>query len=391
MKTKIPHSLYKINKIKVANIILDGRFGGPQNRILQVSEKLKKYGVNTVVIIPKKESDTFYSKLIQKDIQVKRLNLHRLTKHKPHLIGWFIFFIPELISLYRYLKRENIDLVHCNAPWQIKGVLAGKMAGLKVIWHINNAELPRGIKKIFYRLVRICDGLILTGYRVKEYYFSNVSLENKYALIQAPVDCHKFNSAIVKEDKRLSKHNGIKIVSLGTINPTKCYEDFIEVARILNKKYENLCFYIVGQELDSQKKYMQGLKDLIDKYEINNVYFYGQAYNVPEVIKAADIYICASESESGPMSVWEAMAMEKAIVSTDVGDVKRFIKDGENGFVVPPRDAKALAEKVSILIENENLRVKFGKLARAVAVKELDVAICADKHRRFYLEVLNNE
>ena len=68
--------------------------------------------------------------------------------------------------------------------------------------------------------------------------------------------------------------------------------------------------------------------------------------------------------------------------------VKRFIKDGENGFVVPPRNAKALAEKVSILIENENLRVKFGKLARAVAVKELEVAICADTHRKFYLEVL---
>ena len=80
--------------------------------------------------------------------------------------------------------------------------------------------------------------------------------------------------------------------------------------------------------------------------------------------------------------------MEKAIVSTDVGDVSRYLKDGVNGFIVPPKDVKALAEKVSILIEDEKLRVKFGKLARAVAVKELDVAICADKHRKFYLEVL---
>ena len=60
--------------LKVANIILDGRFGGPQNRILQVAERLKEYGIETVVIMPKKDSETFYSKLIEKNIQVKRLN-----------------------------------------------------------------------------------------------------------------------------------------------------------------------------------------------------------------------------------------------------------------------------------------------------------------------------
>ena len=108
-------------------------------------------------------------------------------------------------------------------------------------------------------------------------------------------------------------------------------------------------------------------------------------------LKSTDIYVCSSITEASPMSVWEAMAMEKAIVSTNVGNVKRFIRNGENGFIVPLRDAEAMAEKVSILIEDENLRVKFGKLSRATAVKELDVAICADKHRRFYLEVLNNE
>ncbi|RLG33440.1 hypothetical protein DRN98_03915, partial [Methanosarcinales archaeon] len=58
--------------IKVANIILDGRFGGPQNQILQVAERLKKYEIETIVIIPKKDSEFFYSKLVEKNISVKR-------------------------------------------------------------------------------------------------------------------------------------------------------------------------------------------------------------------------------------------------------------------------------------------------------------------------------
>ena len=83
--------------------------------------------------------------------------------------------------------------------------------------------------------------------------------------------------------------------------------------------------------------------------------------------------------------------MRKAIVSTDVGDVGRFIKDGENGFIVPPRNPEALAEKVGLLIEHEELRDYFGKRARAVAVRELDLEICALKQRDFYFEILESK
>ncbi|MFX0141723.1 MAG: hypothetical protein ACFFDN_49250, partial [Candidatus Hodarchaeota archaeon] len=70
--------------LKVANIILEGRLGGPQTRILLVAEKLKKkYGIETIVIMPKKDSELFYSKLVEKGIKAKRLNLHKLTKHIP--------------------------------------------------------------------------------------------------------------------------------------------------------------------------------------------------------------------------------------------------------------------------------------------------------------------
>ena len=374
--------------IKVANIILDGRFGGPQNRILQVAERLKKCGIETIVIIPKKDSENFYSKLVEKNISVKRLNLHRLTKYKPHLIAWFLFFIPELFFLYRYLKRERIKLVHCNTSWQLKGVLAGKIARAKVIWHLQDTWTPRGIKMLFHLCAPFCDGFIVAGNRVKQYYLNSKMLKAKKIIkIQAPVDTSYFDPNRTIKDKIISNSSGIKITTVGNINPAKGIEYFIEMANILSKIYKSLYFYIVGSHLDSQKEYSRKLFRLIDDYQLKNVTFYGRSDNIASILMATDIFVCSSTTEASPMSVWEAMAMEKAIVSTDVGDVKEFIKDGENGFVVPPRDAEALAEKVGILIEDENLRVKFGKLGRAIAVKELDVEICADKHRRFYLEV----
>lgn len=379
--------------IKVANIILDGRFGGPQNRILQVAERLKKYGIETTVIIPKKDSEIFYSKLVEKNIHVKKLSLHHLTKHKPHLVAKIIFFLPELFFLYRYLKREKFRLVHTNTSWQIKGVLAAKFAGAKIVMHLNDMWKSKFIRLIFNLLAPLCDGFIVTGSRVKELYLKgNKILNGKNIIeIQAPVDTTIFNPENVHADNLIKNKRGLKIITVGNINPTKGLEYFIEMAEILNRQYDNLAFYIVGACFESQKIYFNKLIKLIKNLHINNVFYYGNSNNVNSCLKASDIFVCTSLNESGPMSVWEAMAMEKAIISFDVGHVSEYIKDGYNGFIVPQKDPLSLAEKVSVLIEDENLRIKFGKRAREIAVKELDIEICAEKHRQFYLEVLGEQ
>ena len=89
-------------------------------------------------------------------------------------------------------------------------------------------------------------------------------------------------------------------------------------------------------------------------------------------------------------SVWEAMAMEKPIVSTDVGDVSTYIMNGDDGFIVPPCDSQALAKKVEILIKNDSLRKKFSSRVRNAAVEYLDIDICVKKHIQAYMCILNH-
>lgn len=377
-------------KIKVANVIMEGRYGGPQARILAVAEKLKDDGIETVVVFPKNDSVLFYKRLAEKRIQARPLSLHRLTKQKSHLIKFVAFFIPELFSLYRLLKKENVDIVHCNGSWQFKGVVAGKLAGAKVVWHLNDTNMPAFINIIFrFFALHFCDAFIVAGERVKAYYLSDQRFAEKQIVeIQAPVDTSIFDPYKVKEDPKTAQCHGLKIITVGNINPFKGIEYFIEMASILNKKYNNLNFFVVGPRFESQKYYSEKISRMAKDLKFKNLHFYGPSDDVSSVLKAADIYVCSSIAEASPISVWEAMAMAKPIVSTDVGDIGKFIKDGESGFVVPPRDAEALAEKISFLIENDDLRAKFGKSARATAIKELDVSICADKHRRFYLEIL---
>jgi glycosyltransferase involved in cell wall biosynthesis len=300
-------------------------------------------------------------------------------------------FIPEVISLYKLYKKECIDIVHCNNSWQFKGVIAGRLARKKTVWHLHETSTPFFINIIFKLLAKnFADAFITAGEKVRKYYLSDQRLSNKPILeSQAPVDTLIFDPNKVEEDRKIAKYPGLKIVTVGNVNPLKGIEYFIEMASVLNKTYNHLSFFVVGPHFASQKAYSEKIVRMAQKYDLDNLHFYGPSENIPAVLKAADIYICASIAEASPISVWEAMSMGKAIVSTDVGDVAKFIKDGENGYIVPIKDAAALVKKAALLIDNSDLRKKLGMNARKAAVENLDVRMCVKKHVDFYRTIVD--
>ena len=132
--------------------------------------------------------------------------------------------------------------------------------------------------------------------------------------------------------------------------------------------------------------------DTIKKEEINNIHFLDGKEDVRPFLKIMDIYVCSSDNEASPLSVWEAMSMEKAVVSTDVGDVGKFINNGTNGFIVNRKDSNALAKRIINLAEEPELKNNFGKSARLVVKNKLNLNLCAKLHNEVYKEtILHND
>ena len=123
----------------------------------------------------------------------------------------------------------------------------------------------------------------------------------------------------------------------------------------------------------------------------DDIVFLGHFDEIPSLLKSSDIFVCTSISEASPMSVWEAMAMEKAIVTTDVGAVKKYIKNGKSGYVVPIKNPQELFNKVNFLLKNRKKMNLFGKEAREVSKHYLDVEIAAKKYKIFYNNILKTE
>lgn len=379
-----------MKQIKLCNVIEEGRFGGPHTRMIEVAKKLKHWQIDSILAYPKLNSSRLRNKIEKASVNSVQLPLRPLTKEKSGLILYCVCFFREIVCLYRYFKKEHLDLVHVSGGcWQFKGVIAGKLAKQKILWHLNDTK-TNPLLKLFFKFLSIffVDGIIVAGNRVKEYYITEMVPSNTPIYeIQAPVDTSFFSPTDINIKRNFLCGNSLNIVTIGNINPAKGFEYFIIMAAIL-KNHRNLNFYIVGPHLKSQKKYNDKLNSIISDLKIDNIVFTGPSDNIRRVLQETDIYICSSITEASPISVWEAMSMSKAIVSADVGDVHRFIENGVNGFIVPRCCPEKLAEKVKFFITNPLERESFGQKARKTAIENLDIEVIAKQHMEAYLDVI---
>ena len=202
------------------------------------------------------------------------------------------------------------------------------------------------------------------------------------------MDIHFFNpNKNYQVDKFLKKKKIKKKIVVGTVanvNPAKGLDTFIKAKKELSSFEKETIFIIVGLVSKSQKKYYDYLNRIIQDSNIKDIYFVNTRKDIRPFLKRFDIYVCSSDNEASPLSVWEAMSMEKPIVSTDAGDIGKFIANGTNGYLVNVGDEIALGKKIKRLFLDSNLRKKFGKLARKTAIKKLDLKICAQLHLSAY-------
>ena len=122
-----------------------------------------------------------------------------------------------------------------------------------------------------------------------------------------------------------------------------------------------------------------------ERLGLSAVEFLGERDDVPELLRAAHVFVLPTRSEAHPMSVLEAMAAGLPVVASDVGGVPELL-DG-HGLLVPPGDADALAVALRRLIDDPALRARHGELARRDAETRFDLS----RFHRAYLDLYANE
>ncbi len=380
--------------IRIANIIEEGRLGGPQTRMTLVASALSE-NIKTTFIFPKKDSKEFQERCDNIGINYYLFSFTRISRNWFSIFKYIILFPYEVIKLSKYLKKNSFDIVHLSGgSSQFKGIIAAKLAKIKVVWELNDTYAPLFVRSIFYLLSRLANSFVFASNRTKDYYRNLAPLKKKNFLIQSPVDVNiydpDFEYPIEEFIKSFMKEKKIIIGTVANVSPVKGLSFLLKIVKNLSSLSEKIVFIVVGSVHSTQKRYYNYLLNNINKLGIKNFFFLGARSDVRPLLKAMNIYVCSSKNESSPLSLWEAMSMEKAIISRDVGDVKAFIENGINGFVSATDDEIELTKNLKKLIEDPHLRDKLGKTAREIAKEKLDLKICTDLHSEMYQVIINN-
>lgn len=374
---------------------MDPRFGGPQRRVLLVAEKLAHRGIETIVAVADGDRDTV-CRMSKAGLSTIQLPLSRVRAAEPFTTGarWLVQVPGEVRCLVELIRRENVTIIHCNGLMHFQGSLAGRIAGSKVIWHMNDILLPRAVSRGLIRTVgRLAQRRVFSSRAVAQY--CGISSINDEDILYPPVDAGLFNPNTVNAHQlRLLKQEMEldaslpTLVTVGHVNPLKGYKDLLAAVAWLDQHGHPVNCLIVGQILDSQIKYYQSLQQLVSTLNLGAfVRFAGARVDVPECLCLADVVVIPSHNEALGMAVLEAMAMARPVVATQVGGIPEAVRDGETGLLVAPCSPVELGSAVLSLLKEPKRAQKMGEAGRELVKTEFDVDRAVEKHERIYRTV----
>jgi glycosyltransferase involved in cell wall biosynthesis len=165
--------------------------------------------------------------------------------------------------------------------------------------------------------------------------------------------------------------NGARFLMIGRLLKNKGVCEYAEAAFRLRREYKDARFALAG--------WIDENPDAIDRRELRRwidagvIDFLGKLEDVRPAIESATVYVLPSYREGTPRTVLEAMAMGRAIITTDAPGCRETVINGENGYLVPAQSVDHLTEAMRRFIESADLAKTMGTRSRQIAEDKYDV------------------
>jgi len=349
--------------------------GGAQRCLLLLLESLDRKRFSPIVVMP--GPGKFAEKVRKLGIPVFFSEMRWWVAIRPHLVKkQELHFCAGLQSrvdaLVELIERERIDVVFTNTGVVIEGALAAAISGKPHIWHlleVMSADpdlAPIVSVPAFYQLV----GSLSQGIAAVSQIVADDVLKH---CPQAPV---KIIHTGMPEDSGGAARNkkelfGIAedaplISFLGLLSARKGILHLVDAMPSVIARVPAAQLVIAGGEGGVLSQVRNRIKSL---NLTQHVHLLGLRSDAADIIASSDVIAVPSLCDPLPLVVLEAMGAGKPVVGTQSGGCQDMILDGQTGFVVPPGDSAAMADKLAFLLMNPQIGLTFG-LAGRVRLRE---------------------
>jgi glycosyltransferase involved in cell wall biosynthesis len=305
---------------------------------------------------------------------------------------YLLFHLPKAA---KQLKNSGINLIHSHGyKPAVYGFIIRLLTGIPILstchlW-FEPAKAPLKtrvmiwLEQFFYQWYPKIVGVsepILDVLRKRKL------PNNKLALIRNGVDIPPTTAEDTLKNLRTELKltpNDYCVINCARLTRQKNQVCLIEAGRILKEKSHSIKILILGQgplEAELKQKIQQAG---MEQY----VHLLGFREDIPALLEIADAFVLPSLDEGMPMSLLEAAASSKPIITTIVGDIGKLIKHNETGLVIPVNDPDSLANAIMQLRGNSALARTLAENAHAAMVKHYSSYAMSQQYILIYRELL---
>lgn len=349
---------------KVLYLVADDRYFYTHR--LPLASKAQDQGYEVTVASPSQGSHL--------KIQHAGLNFYPIKFNRGGINPWRE--IKTLWAIYKLFHLLKPDIVHLVA---LKPVLYGTFVGLftripLIVSAISGLGVIFSQNHWLQKPVKIILKNLLCWKRVK-------------VIVQNPDDAAALQSLSPDIQVNLILGAGVNtsifypepepsgpitIVHVSRLLWTKGINEFVSAAQILKQKGHNFRFLLVGEpDLENANAVP---KDVIQKWHQEKVIeWLGYCEDISNLYQNCHIAVLASYYREGiPKSLLEAAACGKPIITCDMPGCRIIVQDGMNGYLIPPRNNQALADKILDLALNSDRRLQFGGMSRTFVLESFN-------------------
>ncbi len=354
-----------------------------------VIEKLREDEFEIFVIAPVDKYIHYKKKFPEvTHLPLKKLNRDSINPWKD---------LKLTLELYRIYKKIKPNLIlHYTVKPNIFGGIAAWFNGIPsiaVVTGLGFAFIHNGfIKKVTKSLYRF------TSKAHKKIIFENIDdrlLFVKEKLIEAhqgiSIKGCGVNSSFFSPYPNGIEKSKTTFTFIGRLIYDKGINEFINAAKIIRKKYQNVNFWVVG-EIDRRNPAAVKNEDLMTWVKEKVITYHGSTDDVRKYIAASDCIVLPSYREAIARSITEGMSMEKPVIATDTPGCREAVEDGKNGYLVPVKDVQGLARAMEDFIHlSLDQRHDMGTYGRQKVLREFDDKLIARQIVSIIKEVIKDE
>jgi glycosyltransferase involved in cell wall biosynthesis len=367
---------------------------GPDESLLTLLGALVPRGVEPHVVLPAHGPQVHRYEALGASVHLAPLAV--LSRSVSLGTALYPARVARAVSAVRSLaRRVQAQLIHTNMEVLLEGGWAARSLGLPHVLHYrgNTRDEPAWI---FDALVALWTGSADQVYCISQAtaaLFARRRRGQKTEVLYNPIDVRRFAPGPASSEVRaaLGASPGQRLIgTVGRIHPRKDLETFLRAAAVVGARAPDARFAIVGAaEAPVEHEYRATLDALVRELRLTErVAFVGARRDIPDVMRALDVFVLSSRHEGFGRVVAEAMTAARSIVVTDEGAPPELVGGGRYGLCARAADPDDFARQILALLEDPARASALGAAA-AEAARGFDAEAIGDRVWRRYRELVD--